>query len=394
MHVTLMCQGICLCVSYNRISQWHCIPSFSGKMNGRERKWCWQCEGGNCNEGDMIQVRVCSGNSRQRFVYSSASDARVRFSPVTRRDLCLEMISDRRMRLAKCDSGDSDQLFSGFKNNGDKFELFPCRQSDRVLTQQHDPKSYEEVFAELKETARGDHTSEWVVYKPSGESGIPNPSPTSRPQEQPTSTSSGSCIYNLNLRDNGIIQGGQRIRSPDDSDLYLEQRNDGNLRVTDGGRILWDSGEPNSDGDYWVWRVICRFIAALTTASFLTLKALPRIMFIQTQLQGDGNLITWRGKPKNRESRLWKSNSSSGTGQYFLGLDCDKRYIGIYRGTPSSTGSTVWRDRTGSSSPPAPVSPGPAPTPMPSSQPKIKFRGSDYCSPNNQCGLCEGDCDR
>jgi len=73
-------------------------------------------------------------------------------------------------------------------------------------------------------------------------------------------------------------------------------------------------------------------------------------------LQGDGNLITWEGTPKNRNSLVWKSNSPSATSTpYFLGLDCDRENIGIYRGSPDNPGSTIWSERTG-------LPPGPPPT--------------------------------
>lgn len=113
-----------------------------------------------------------------------------------------------------------------------------------------------------------------------------------------------------------------------------------------------------------------------------------------------GNLIIWKGRPKDRDDRLWKTNKSGGNGDYFLGLDCDKRYIAVYRGTPNNPGSYIWRERTGgSSSPPAPTPTGrPAPTPTgssptpPSSRPRIKHKGSNACTRSNPCGLCEGDC--
>lgn len=142
----------------------HWEVGYCWQCEWRERKWCWQCEGGNCNEGDKIQVRslsctrlnlwssglsdlrrepqvrVCSGSSRQRFVYSRAGGGRVRISPETRRDLCLEMRSEKRANLQKCDSGDRDQEFSGFDDDGSRFELFPAGQDERCMTQQHDPK--------------------------------------------------------------------------------------------------------------------------------------------------------------------------------------------------------------------------------------------------------------
>lgn len=225
----------------------HWEEGFCWQDEWRERKWCWQCEGSNCNEGDKIEIRVCSGSSKQRWIYKSASGGRVRFSPLTRKDLCFEMRSEKRGKLYKCDSNDADQEFTGFKKNGDEFELFPSGQSSRCLSQEHDPKSYEEIYAEECRKARGDKTSFWVVYHPSGNSGS-NPSPTPQP---PTPSSSGSCIYDLNLRDGGFIRDGQRLRSPDDSNLYLVQEADGNLRVTDGGREIWDSDGSGSGGDFW-----------------------------------------------------------------------------------------------------------------------------------------------
>lgn len=78
-----------------------------------------------------------------------------------------------------------------------------------------------------------------------------------------------------------------------------------------------------------------------------------------------------------------------------MALDCDKRYIGIYKGRPSRPGERIWRERTGSSSPPSPPpspTPGNRPTPD-SGRTNIKHLGSDYCKPSRKCGLCEGDCD-
>jgi hypothetical protein len=326
----------------------------------RERKWCWQCEGGNCNEGDKIELRVCSGSSRQRWKYHSAGGGRVRFSPLSRNDLCFEMQSEKRGRLAKCDDNNRDQEFTGFEDSGGEFELFPSGQSDRCLTQEHDPKSYEEVYAEVCRTARGDRTSEWVVYLPSGSPGRGS-SPIPQP---PTPTSSGSCIFDLNFRDGSFIQDGQRLRSPDDSDLYLIQENDGNLLVQDGERTIWESGVSGSRGDYW------------------------------TQLQSDGNMISWKGTPKQRDDRVWKTDKTAVSGDYFLGLSCDKKYIGIYKGTPSAPRDSIWTERTGSSSPPSPTPRPPPAGPTPTgSRPRINFKGKDYCTSRNPCSLCEGDCD-
>lgn len=113
-------------------------------------------------------------------------------------------------------------------------------------------------------------------------------------------------------------------------------------------------------------------------------------------VKGDGNLITWKGTPTQRSSRVWKSNSSGSSDDYFLGLSCDKQYIGIYKGTSSNPGDRIWKERAGGSSPPSPTPRPPAPSPNGSpggSGPRIKFKGSSYCKPSRRCSLCEGDCD-
>lgn len=109
---------------------------------------------------------------------------------------------------------------------------------------------------------------------------------------------------------------------------------------------------------------------------------------------GDGNMISWKGTPKQRDDRVWKTDKTAVSADYFLGLSCDKKYIGIYKGTPSAPRDTIWTERTGSSSPPFPTPRPPPAGPTPTgSRPRINFKGKDYCTSRNPCSLCEGDCD-
>lgn len=143
----------------------------------------------------------------------------------------------------------------------------------------------------------------------------PGPSPTPAP---PPPTPSSCEPYYLGLKDNEYIRDGSVFRSPNDNSILLEQWNNGNLAIRDGSNVIWESGQYKETADYW------------------------------TKLQGDANLITWRGNPPNqKDSRIWKSNSPTASADYWLGLDCRKEKVAIYRGTPDNyDGSTVWESPT------------------------------------------------
>lgn len=153
------------------------------------------------------------------------------------------------MKLKSCDNGDSKQLLTGFRNNGGKFELYVNNDSSLLISQDHDPKSHEKLKLVRKGTARGDHTNDWQVYRPSG-SPSPGPSP-STPSPTP-SPGPSTCLLNLGLRDNEYIQDGQSITSPDDNNIKLEQWNNGILAVRDGNNVIWKStAQSRSQGDFW-----------------------------------------------------------------------------------------------------------------------------------------------
>lgn len=124
------------------------------------------------------------------------------------------------------------------------------------------------------------------------------------------------CVYGL-LESRSNIESGDRLKSPDNADISLEQHNNGNLVVKDGDNVLWESGVSGSIGDYF------------------------------TRLQGDGNMLTHKGRVGDSKGRVWKTASqASGSTPYFLGVDCDLSYIGIYKGTPDAPGEWIWREGT------------------------------------------------
>jgi hypothetical protein len=177
-------------------------------------------------------------------------------------------------------------------------------------------------------------------------------------------TDSSTCVHDLAFRDKSVIKSGEYFQSPDDLSLHVVQRDNGNLVVKDGDTVLWESGESESQGDFW------------------------------SQLQDDGYLVTYKGKLNNKDELIWMSSSSGrstskpywvwkpdGKGDseksppvwkpeddnnstseqlpvwkssteehssmpYFLGLDCDRRYVAIYEGSPKTPGDWIWRQRT------------------------------------------------
>ena len=145
-------------------------------------------------------------------------------------------------------------------------------------------------------------TNYWELYNTSG-----------TPPDFNFHTAAGSCKpYDLNLAQKEFIQNGQPVHDPE-HDLFLEQKNNGNLVVQRGNKTLWESGVKGEIGDYF------------------------------TRLQGDGNMITYNGTISDMGARFWKSDSSNSTGTYFLGVDCvDGETVSIYQGAPNHPGNVVW----------------------------------------------------
>lgn len=128
-----------------------------------------------------MEIDKCdSGESEQRWTYKSLGGGKVRISPKSRSDLCVENRGGV-MKLKSCDDNDSKQRLSGFKSSS-KFELYVNGDDSKLISQGHDPKRHEKLELVKKSTARGDHTNFWEVYNPStsgssGSSGGPSPTP-------------------------------------------------------------------------------------------------------------------------------------------------------------------------------------------------------------------------
>lgn len=223
------------------------------------------------------------------------------------------------------------------------------------------------------------------------------------------------------MKTNDVVQDGNPLVNWD-ADTYVEQYRNGRFVVRRGypdrpGDIVFDSGVDRSEGNYF------------------------------TKLQHDGNLLTFKGTPDDKEGdSVWKTGSTGAIAQYFLGIECDLKSISIYEYMPEDPGKLMWTTGEYPSPTPdlmlvptsAPVSATVSPTKsaMPSgSAPSIEAVGNDdkttepastptlspvangtaapsmgagaggvdlpqvvavdgsYCTPDAPCPQCYGDCD-
>lgn len=285
----------------------------------KERRWCWTCWGDwpHCDENDKVEIKWCDEwNEAQRWVYKPASDEYGRISPAMNQTLCFQLLEHTSiLRLLPCDEGNRRQLFSGWSGPSPrKFELHPYGQKDKCLTQEHDPKNYEEIISVDCSTARGDHTNAWGLLRNSSEYLSPTPKLIRDRDDE------DMCILDLDLSSDLAVYNGKPFRSPDHPNVYVEQQWNGNLVIRDGSEILWESGVSERTGNYF------------------------------TKLQSDGNMLTFRGQLGDDWDDLvqvWKSESSSeARNGYFLGLSCDASFVAIFGGTPNDRQEMIWAERT------------------------------------------------
>jgi hypothetical protein len=129
----------------------------------RERRWCLDCNGHDCNLDDIISTQDCAETSMQEFVWIPQGNADGRGSlKVANKDLCFERYSNQEYRLRPC-SGKDRQMYLGFTYEG-PFELYPLFYPDRCISQHHDPKPDEEIYGVTCVDARRDYTNRWEVW--------------------------------------------------------------------------------------------------------------------------------------------------------------------------------------------------------------------------------------
>lgn len=176
--------------------------------------------------------------------------------------------------------------------------------------------------------------------------------------EQPktwTARSDSSCFLHFGFDNESVITNGQSFQSPDNDGLFLTQSGDGNLVVREENRVLWESGASDRPGSYWTELVDEEgFIA--------TYKGRPdkreKLVWTSASNSRTSTMVEpyWVWKPDGRTTKgeqskppVWASGNAargdSSPTQYFLGMDCDYRYVAVFEGTPNDPGDWIWRDR-------------------------------------------------
>lgn len=143
--------------------------AFLSQAEWRERRWCLQCEGGSCGDGDELLLKTCSGSSKQKFVYAGVSGTNGgKLKPFTRQDLCWTRTGNRLFQLKSCGGGYRDelgrdkQIIIGVELEG-SFEMHPNGRNDECLDNDHHPKSDEVIGGDSCDRARNDRTSRWQL---------------------------------------------------------------------------------------------------------------------------------------------------------------------------------------------------------------------------------------
>jgi hypothetical protein len=108
------------------------------------------------------------------------------------------------------------------------------------------------------------------------------------------------------------------FQSPQDKTLLLEQWPNGNLAIRDGNTVIWQTNQYNETGLWY------------------------------TELQGNGNLATLPGVLGSPTGPpIWESGVPESAivldSPIFLGLDCTRRYVAVYKGTSDNPGERIWK---------------------------------------------------
>ena len=381
----------------------HHEEGYCWQKEWEDRKWCASCKGGTCQQGDLLWVQKCSSANIQLFLWESLGGTTGILKPYTRQDLCWTRthqdyyyLNEKRsyFSLLPCQPGDENQVLDGLRTDT-AFELYsPVDGDSFCVTQAHHPKAGEEMFTEKCSKARFDLTSLWEVD-------AVNANPPVQPQAPTATCERGGLLYQEGVpgpNQEEVASGTPIVNF--DYNVFIEQETNGNLRVFQGwpeqvGNLIWESGVNESPGDYY------------------------------TRLQGDGNMITYRGKTGDTSTSVWKTAKSGADTHYFFGVECDLESVAIYEFYPDDPGTRLWYygnfDPENFSTPvtappittpvtpsptlpltPSPITPestsapvvgaGVSPTASPTSLPAVEDKGMEYCD-DNVCGMCQGDCD-
>jgi hypothetical protein len=126
----------------------------------QERKWCMECDGGSCTNGDLVRIEKCD-NFNTQFEFYRRNGDEAGFQDV-KSNFCMRL-EDKLIKMRRCDSNDELQRFVGSFSSS-KFEIKPKTSTRNCLTQQHHPKWGEIIRIYTCDSARDDTTSLWNKY--------------------------------------------------------------------------------------------------------------------------------------------------------------------------------------------------------------------------------------
>lgn len=135
-----------------------------------EEEWCIQCEdrrGDKCESEDDIEITTCDDENTW-FVLRNRDGNSAQLQ-IAEKDLCLGMYGEKKyfgnvrpkIETRECDPSDGRQFFSAGWNF-ERFEIITP--NGGCLSQDHHPKSGEELFAESCSRADGHDTNYWIMY--------------------------------------------------------------------------------------------------------------------------------------------------------------------------------------------------------------------------------------
>ena len=139
-------------------------PGYMWQESPDEKRWCMVCRG-SCSAGNSIRLTQCdSGTAPTQFLINGALIGPNAMIQAAGTDVCLQANTGAgEIVLANCNSFNMDQWFQG-SFGGSRFEIRTGILLDQCLTQEHHPKSGEEVRIYFCNVAREDQTSYWEKY--------------------------------------------------------------------------------------------------------------------------------------------------------------------------------------------------------------------------------------
>mmetsp|Transcript_24981 Transcript_24981/g.40473 ORF Transcript_24981/g.40473 Transcript_24981/m.40473 type:complete len:345 (+) Transcript_24981:242-1276(+) len=131
-----------------------------------------------CQENMMLALTECRPNQWTNAARFSMLPGNNQFNlegdqlKVANSNLCLSLVSARKLILETCNASKIEQRFTGFRSVGEgAMEIAPAKVAkkdgvviERCLTQHHHPRPGERIYSEISKLARVADTNLWATY--------------------------------------------------------------------------------------------------------------------------------------------------------------------------------------------------------------------------------------